>query len=316
MKILLVVIAAFATTLFAGENLQLMKQNKNTFSAKKMTSDIELFEFNFNQQKYQLMEEIKIQTRQEASEELQKKSGIKAVLLSALVPGAGEFYAESYWKSALFGLIEIAAWSGYIVYEDKGDSKDLEMRRFGDTKWSEQHYWSRVYDRGIEAGIWEGPQLNPDSDHILPPSEVEANIDLLRNLESNNNFSYFSHTLPRTKTQQYYEMIYKYPSQFGAGWIELSEPGGKGWDYYDSGLHLDSLTPDVNKYKKMRNLSNDFYATATNMATIVLLNHLASAIDAAFTVKSYNAQLKYSFYAGQKHYAGERVNTYGLALSW
>ncbi len=311
MKIIVILITAFFGSLFAGENQQLLYNSKQTFTVKNIGENSTQFKFNFNHQKYNLIEKIKMQTQQESAKENQKKSGIKAALLSAVVPGAGEFYTESYWKSALFAMIEVAAWSGYFVYEDKGDSKDKEMKRFGDARWSEQRYWSRVYDLALQNGNLIAGDIPIDQNSGLVILS-ESSVETLRYWESHGGYSYFSHTLPRTKTQQYYEMIYKYPSQFGAGWIEL----GENWSYYDGGKKLDSLTPDVSKYKKLRNRSNDFYATATNMASIVLINHLASAIDAAFSAKSYNAGLSYSIYAGQKRYAGERVNTYGLALSW
>ena len=103
--------------------------------------------------------------------------------------------------------------------------------------------------------------------------------------------------------------------QFGAGWAELADYEN-GWSYYDGGANLENLTPDVDQYRTLRNKSNDFYSTAKAMATAVLFNHLISAFDAAFSVKSYNKQLNYSLYAGQKRYAGEQVTTYGIALSW
>jgi hypothetical protein len=40
------------------------------------------------------------------------KSPLKAVLLSAVLPGAGQFYNESYWKIPI-----IAGIGGYLVYE-------------------------------------------------------------------------------------------------------------------------------------------------------------------------------------------------------
>ncbi|KAA3608439.1 MAG: hypothetical protein D8M58_19350 [Calditrichaeota bacterium] len=309
MKAVLILLLILVSNLSAGEKSQSMQK----FSSESLIEKSENTNLSFNQEKYQLIQEIKLQTQQESEEEAQKKSGLKAAMLSALVPGAGEYYAESYWKSALFALIEIGAWSAYFTYENKGDDKDLEMRRFGDESWSEQRYWTKVYKLAIDKGnLNEDPNLYEQGTQLVDMSN-EAFIETLRQQESGGNLNkHFSHTLPRTKTQQYYEMIYKYPSQFGAGWIEVGEM----WTYYDNSANQDNLLPDIAKYKRLRNTSNDYYATATNMATVVLLNHLASAIDAAFTVKTYNAELKYSFYAGQRQYAGERVNTYGLALSW
>ncbi len=88
------------------------------------------------------------------------------------------------------------------------------------------------------------------------------------------------------------------------------------WTYYDSGANSDNLTANINRYRNLRNKSNDLYATATTMATVVMLNHLVSAFDAAFTARGYNKTVRASFYGGQKYYAGENVQTLGVSVAW
>jgi hypothetical protein len=314
-KYMLLIYVVFAGCLFAKDD----KITEDMHQQNKQDQSENILEY--NDEKFQLNQEARAQNEEQDKQQLQKKSGIKATLLSALIPGAGEYYAESYWKSALFAAVEVVAWAGYLTYEDKGDTKDVQMRRLGDEGWSEQRYWTKVY---ILAGSnWSGTDVNFEQEpeqgtNVLTNTSIEENMSYLRALEAGttdeipNGFKRFTHTLPETKTQQYYEMIYKYLGQFGAGWVEL----GDNWAYYDGGANLDNLTPDVSSYRSLRNKSNDFYSTAKTMATLVLLNHVASAFDAAFTVKSYNKQVNYSLYAGQKRYAGEKVTTYGIALSW
>ena len=41
--------------------------------------------------------------------------------LSIVLPGAGEFYAESYWKSAAFFVAEVVLWTVAYSYDKKGD---------------------------------------------------------------------------------------------------------------------------------------------------------------------------------------------------
>jgi len=304
--------------LLAGEDKNSILLRKNIFTSDKLQEATENPNLHLKDSKFALMENIKTQTQQQEQEELQLKSGFKAVLLSAAVPGAGEFYAESYWKSALFATIEVAAWIGYFSYEKKGDDKDRVMRKLGDERWSEQRYWTRVYNLAVELNHPRKDDINATFDPNTGYIELtDENIDVLRDIESNNNFPRFTHSLPRTKTQQYYEMIYKYLGQFGPGWIELENfDGNLKWTYYDGGANLDNLTPDVSHYRDLRDKSNDLYQIATDMATVVLFNHLVSAVDAALSVKSYNKKVNYSFYGAQQYYAGEIVNTYGIALSW
>jgi hypothetical protein len=309
-KLILIVCFALVFTVYGKEG----GEAKKDFIKAKLIAGENILDY--NQQKFQLFQEAKQQSKEDPRYEQKRKSGFKAALFSAVIPGAGEIYAESYWRSAIFAVVEIVAWAGYFTYDDKGDTKDIQMRRLGDQEWSEQRYWTKVY---LLAGdSWNGSNVSLNSDGLLSEADIEANQSYLRALEAGstpeipNGFTRFTHTLPETKTQQYYEMIYKYLGQFGAGWKEL----GDNWSYYDGGANLNNLSPDVERYRSLRNKSNDFYTTAKAMSTIVLFNHLASAFDAALSVKSYNQQLSYSIYAGQKRYAGERVTTYGIALSW
>lgn len=305
------IIIFICLSLFSFLNAKEPKTEEQSFSKDKLLDSQNVLAL--NQEKFQLLQDAEKQNEKSEKKELQKKSGFKAALFSAVIPGAGEFYTESYWKSAIFAALEIVAWTGYLTYTDKGNSKDLQMRRFGDERWSEQRYWTKVYKLANEKGIWDRSSVVLNSETgLLSESDIENNMSYLRDLEETGGFPRFTHSLPETKTQQYYEMIYKYLGQFGAGWVEL----GQNFDYYNNGITGIELTPDVSHYRSLRNQSNDFYTTAKTMATVVLINHLVSAFDAAFSAKSYNKQLNYSFFAGQKYYAGERVTTYGVALSW
>lgn len=314
MKKIIFLIMISCTLFVFGKDGKLKK--KENFSVNKLTTSNNILVY--NQDKFRLVEESKLQEQEDQKNEKERKSVFKAVLFSGVVPGSGEYYTESYWKSAVFAAIEIIAWAGYLTYDNKGDSKDRQMRSFGDQNWSEQRYWTKVYKLAVEKNGWAGPDVELTGDGLLTEDYIDKNKPYLRELEAGttplipDGFSRFTHTLPNTKTQQYYEMIYKYLGQFGAGWKEVDGD----WKYYDGGAHLNELTSDVSHYKSLRNKSNDFYRVAGTMGTVVLLNHLVSAFDAAFSARSYNRQFNYSFTTGQKYYAGEKVTTYGIALSW
>ena len=47
----------------------------------------------------------------------------KALLFSALIPGAGELYVNSYLKAAAFFLVEAGAWTFYGLYTKKGNEQ-------------------------------------------------------------------------------------------------------------------------------------------------------------------------------------------------
>lgn len=284
--------------LFAGETLTVVKSSSNF-------SPDDLKVISYNSRRFLLLQQDGADTSLSNSS-ARPKSGVLAAALSAIIPGAGEYYAESYWKSAVFAVIEIAAWAAYVSYTDKGEQKDKVMRRFGNENWSSQRYWTNLYNDALAENEWTGGTVSFEG-NVLSLASIEVNQNALREYEKSH-----THTLPATKTQQYYEMIYKYLSQFGAGWIEL----GDNWDYYDNGANLNNLTADVKHYRKLRNTSNGFYEVATVWATAAMFNHVASAFDAAFTVKFYNKNLKYSIIAEPKYYAGEHVTSYGVVFTW
>ncbi len=246
-----------------------------------------------------------------------KKSGVKAAFLSAFIPGAGEAYAGSYWKAALFAALEIGFWTANVVYNNKGDDEDAKMRRYGEQHWSEQAYWSYVYQRAVEEGKWNGPQLNgyTDAQGRFIIDDQYYNQDLKRQLYGLQDDLGFTHQLPLSKTQQYYEMIYKYLGQFGIGWDDVTATFNDP-RYYEVDSHLGHLTPNIAKYRSMRNLSNHYYDVATTMMSFVLANHLLSAFDAAWTVKKYNVRVSQAVRVKPYGWPTNPVVTYGLNIQW
>ncbi len=248
-----------------------------------------------------------------------KKSGVKAAFLSAFIPGAGEVYAKSYWKAAIFAALEIGLWTANVVYNNKGDDEDSKMRQYGDAHWSPKVYWSYVYKKAVDQGLWSGQTLNghTDAQGRFVLDDQYFNQDLIRELYPLQDDLGFTHQLPLTKTQQYYEMIYKYLGQFGVGWDDVYQTFNDPY-YYEIDSHLGHLTPNISKYRSMRNLSNHYYDVATTMMSFVLANHLLSAFDAAWTVKKYNVRVSQAVRVKPYGYGWpqEPVVVYGLNIQW
>jgi len=57
----------------------------------------------------------------------------KAMLLSVLLPGAGQYYAGSTFKGQVFMGIEAAIWSGFIAYRVYGDWKRDDYKSYAAT---------------------------------------------------------------------------------------------------------------------------------------------------------------------------------------
>ena len=217
-----------------------------------------------------------------------KKSPLLAGAMSLVVPGAGEFYTTSYWRAGGFVLAETALWVFYASYYSKGNSQTTLFQNFADDHWSAVRYaqWiqANVTTLNPDVSSFSG-YLIPGTENLPPWQQVDwAKINAVENAIAQRSGNGFTHQLPHRPEQQYYELIGKYP-QFAAGWD-------------DAGVMTPEriVTGDVSArfldYSKMRGKANDFYNIATTGSILLVVNHLLSAIDAAWSAAQFNNQLK------------------------
>jgi hypothetical protein len=207
-----------------------------------------------------------------------KKSPLLAGLFSAILPGAGEFYAESYYKSAIFLALEAALVTVAITYNKKGDDKTKEFENYADNV-TDKSGWSVVrYAQWINQYKGQNIQINPNTN--LKPWE-RVNWSELNSVERQING--FSHTLARHGEQQYYEMIGKY-HQFSPGW----------WDY-SGGSNNFEISPSYAYYSGLRGEANDLYNISTKAVVGIYVNHFLSALDAVWSAVSFNKDLAVKF---------------------
>jgi hypothetical protein len=257
--------------------------------------------------KHTLLEESFQSADSLIAEEKEQKSIATAALYSAVIPGTGQYYAGSVWKAIMFAGIEIAGWTAFIVYTSKGDQQDSDMKGFANEKWSERKYWSRLYydARNREDLIPDLPVYEVDGNDII----IEYDADVVNNLRYLEDALGHTHQLPATKTQQYYEMIYKYLTQFGNGWEDANFYS----TYYGN---TNNLTPQMFAYRDMRNDMNSYYDRATTATNIILINHVLSALDAALTARNHNREITVKLRAYNKRYFDENVQMLGVNITW
>jgi hypothetical protein len=206
-----------------------------------------------------------------------KKSPVLAGVMSAIVPGSGEFYVGEYLKSAIFFAVEVTLITVAVVNDNKGNRLTDEFEAFADEHWSVVDYAEYLRDHKAELGL--PPDCNIDEiinpNESLPPWERIEDWDALNHCESP-----FSHHLPRYGQQQYYELIGKYP-QYSAG-----------WDEFDPEVDPFRYVPQIMKdYSVMRGNANDAYNVASKAVIGLYINHLLSAIDAVWSATTYNKNL-------------------------
>lgn len=202
----------------------------------------------------------------------ERKNPGRALLLSAIMPGAGELYGGSKIKAALFFALEVGCWVGGIRYAQEGDKKTDEFEAYADVHWSEDTY------RGIEYNF---AQQTYDASEAFTGTQPEWET-----LEWDEKIDYlpgnFTHELPTTTNQQYYESIGKYLTQFGFGW--------------DDQLNDDGATPSIwdgtstraNLYIDMRYDANQLLDKSATFFMVIMANHVVSALDAGFSVRAKN----------------------------
>ena len=188
-----------------------------------------------------------------------RKSGTRAFLYSLAIPGLGQLYTGSKIKAAAFFGAEALCWAGYISYDSKGNDKTAIFEDYANTHWSQGRY----------------------EDYLYTNWQVRDDDSVYRNPGDPSSF-YFTHHLPDTKTQQYFEMIGKY-NQFVFGWDDvdpLTSP--------DEDAHEDKYSGRRMIYEDMRYDANKMYDRASTALKVMMANHLISAFWAALDAKRYN----------------------------
>lgn len=221
----------------------------------------------------------KVLTNDENNLKAEEKSPWLAAGLSAVVPGAGEFYSEHYIKSAAFIAIEAAAIVVGVLYNKKGNDQTNLFQNYADQNWSVVRYakWTVTNAASINSSV------DPKQFSVFYANGT-VNWSELNRLEEALG-GYYSHKLPYHGEQQYYELIGKYP-QYNVGWVEFGDDPNKPYAYGDP------LVPQFHEYAVMRGDANNYYNVAAKAVLIVVINHIVSTIDAAWSAHSYNKDLE------------------------
>ncbi len=214
---------------------------------------------------------------QQADQHGKKKKIAQAFLFSAVLPGAGQASIGSWYKAGIFLLAEVGLIYYYTDQNNEGKVLEDQYEAFADQYWSEDVYWDAI---ARESG--------------LDRSDMAA----LREYES----AKFSHYLPERKNQTYYENIGKY-DQFNVGWVDTDTHRGR-----DSELRL--------QYASMRRESNDAFDRARLTASFVMMNHIVSALDAAFFAHRKFAGVQANLAFDPQMRNGTPVPALALRLTW
>lgn len=169
------------------------------------------------------------------------KRMVKNFMKSLIIPGWGQWENGNKIRGIVYVTAEIAGIYGYQSNFQAGTDKESEFKLFGDAHW-DYTVWS-YSDNGETA---------------------------CGNLRTHNMPTYIDSEgiIQPIRDHHFYENISKYP-EFVCGWDDIS-------------LKDDNdLTPNKSTYVDMRTRSNQLYRNAQIAGTLIMVNHLISAFDAA-----------------------------------
>jgi len=191
-----------------------------------------------------------------------RKTPVLSGILSAIVPGAGQFYNEDYWIAGIFLAAEAALIYVGLTYDKKADDQTASFEKYADENWS-------VVDYAIWLNTYEGANIAIDPDESKKPWE-RVNWSELNAAETG------SHHLPPHGEQQYYELIGKY-HQYSSG-----------WDDFAGGANEDLISPNFLFYSGERGKANDYFNIAGKAVIGIYINHLLSALEAVWGATRFN----------------------------
>ncbi|MFZ1292352.1 MAG: hypothetical protein WAR79_19820 [Melioribacteraceae bacterium] len=207
-----------------------------------------------------------------------RKTPILAGLMSFAIPGAGEFYSESYLKAGIFAAVEVGVIVLAVIYDNKGNDQTQFFENYANENWSAYRYANWTMHNAATIN----PDVNPNLYTVFDNNGnvVWSELNKLESAIGN----YYSHRLAPYGDQQYYEMIGKY-SQFNVGWVQFGDDPNKAYVYGDP------LVDQFDYYSVERGKANDFYNISKWAVIAVVSNHFISALDAAWTASRYNKNL-------------------------
>ena len=182
----------------------------------------------------------------------QPKSPAKAFLLSAAVPGTGEFYSGAK-RGALFAAAEIAFWTAYIVLH--GDAEDLK-----------DSYIAFVDEHVVFEDEPSPPYATSTADWTLEDYEHATQSDNWHYVYTEEN------NQPLDRVGKFY-------------WDDLPE------DRIDQPGSIDMVSQTRAEAREKRDSQNDKFKRAKFFLGLVVANHIVSAIDARIAATVYNNRI-------------------------
>lgn len=266
-----------------------------------------------------------------------KKNAQLAMIMSAIVPGAGQFYVDpSAITAYIFPILELAVIGGIIYYNNQGDKKTKEYKK----------YVMEDVTIDVNGYTYTGPRYRRDFQNAVQ--------DTLISIHSADIYDGIFFSLDNIDSQHFFEDIGKY-DKYVFGWVDwyfkyaelppitgLPDPhpvfvfdiDNPANPYFNSSENkwryniplTGEQTQDLpysalrSEYIKMRQAAEDKYRVANYMSFGIAANHILSAIDANRLARKVNkfylsgSNVKLNYYAAYKN--GHLTPMIGMNVSF
>jgi len=189
--------------------------------------------------------------------------GYLPLLLSVLLPGAGEFYMGYKSRGAALMVVEVAAWSGYLYNRGKGLDSRQAYEDYADEHWT------------IRRWIDHHPLVYDLTGYTIEDLEEEG-----KNFSGTGEWpGYLPWVSKEEDKQHYYENIGKY-DWFISGWTDFDPEEDDPW-------MLD--TPLRDEYRAKRMKSNDQLDNANKFIYLSIGARVFSIVETLVLLRSNSA---------------------------
>ena len=215
----------------------------------------------------------------------QEKSASKAMIMSALIPGAGQFYVSKKSPTAyLFPIIEIGLWIAMINYYNKGDDVTTKYNKFVDTHYdrARQEAAQEHFKATATWGDFENHfRLDPTNTQHFYEDVGKYNKYIFGWSDWFDNYVDYSHDGVNYNVHNIY---WAFEDRFWVGNRPISNPSQASYDEPYSELRAE--------YIVMRHKAEDHYSNSRAMNYCILLNHALATADAYRLASKYNQRIK------------------------
>ena len=213
----------------------------------------------------------------------------KPLIMSLIVPGAGQFYNKSpIWKTAMFFGTEILSILAWRNYRNKAENYRKNYQEYADDHWSLENWVFNRFNPVSQAwgGVPALGSLTGTHDLRLVISGNLANeLNFFGHISSDSLEKhpewFYSGDVSEVRDRHFYENIGKY-DQFVGGWQDARN------DWYEEEKNVgDSIeivikTPYKQSYIDERYISNQMLDYAKYSITVLMFNHVISGIESVW----------------------------------